>query len=623
MGKSVGSGDVNGDGYSDIIIGDRRGYAVFVFHGNDGMGRGTALNQHQSAGANPIARLGFSDEEGQIALSALGTTPYGRGKVKLEWEAKPVGYDFDGLDTHVSDTWQDTGTSGYVFAETADGLFGHTNYHWRARLRYPSGNTMGLKATPWVEPFPGNPDGIDFRTSNNPPTGGFTSDNLIPAAQIIQSTSQNGIVTINFRIKDGGINLCSLHNFKYSVNGGSTWNTPVNGDDSTSLGGSWPDNNSALYNSETDWTGTIHSFTFNTKDNDVSGFLGNDQSDVRIQFTVNDGLENSTIVTSDAFQVDCIAPSEGTLSITDNNGTISDATPELILSSSGASHMRFALSEGNLSAASWVSYSTNYNSFNISPGGNGSKTVWVEFRDQFWNIQTTHASDTTIYDTAPIVTGSAISNSTAPTWNWSSAGDGTGLFRYQLDDDDNNLDTGSTQTTSNSYTPSQVLSEGEHTLDIQEENNAGYWGATASLTIDIDSGAPCSTVSSPSAVDDQEKTFTIDYTADDVYAGETCGSASSGTGLARIDLYVQAPGEGLYSLVDTDTGGAIDGMFEYTAIDEGAYRFYTIATDNAGNIETLPAWGMTVKQCMPLNLPDMPFWPWDPFPVRKAWNPTP
>lgn len=183
------------------------------------------------------------------------------------------------------------------------------------------------------------------------------------------------------------------------------------------------------------------------------------------------------------------------------------------------------------------------------------------------------------------------SSSKSPTWNWSSGGSGgSGIFRFRRDNPDLSSQP---ETSEQSYTPSEVLSEGEgieHILFVQERDIAGNWSASGSFTIEIDSGEPCSTASSVNVVDDLSKTFVISYEHGDSYDGEPCSisNGTSGSGIEKVDLYVKAPGEDDYTLVDTDAegvGSGLDGQFSYTATDEGAYDFYTIATDDAGNEE--------------------------------------
>ena len=84
----------------------------------------------------------------------------------------------------------------------------------------------------------------------------------------------------------------------------------------------------------------------------------------------------------------------------------------------------------------------------------------------------------------PIVTGVTPTGDTTPTWTWvSGGGGGNGTYRYQLDT------TGGTwtQTTGTSYTPSSPLSNGPHTLHVQERNSAAEWSSSGSFTIVVDS----------------------------------------------------------------------------------------------------------------------------------------
>jgi hypothetical protein len=150
----------------------------------------------------------------------------------------------------------------------------------------------------------------EYNGSNSAPFGGYTADDIIPAAQVTQSTTGDGIITIEFRSKDAETDNVTLNTFEYSVDGGMTWNAPTNGDASASLSANW-NNGGSSYSSATDWSGTVHSFTFDTDHADVTGMSGVDQSDVQIRFTVNDVLADSAApATSESFRVDNLTPTD-------------------------------------------------------------------------------------------------------------------------------------------------------------------------------------------------------------------------------------------------------------------------------------------------------------------------
>ena len=142
------AGDVNGDGYGDVIVGSslydngqtNEGRA-FVYYGNGGPGLPRIPNQFKLNGA-PLALLGKSDSSTSFHLHALGITSAGRGKVRLEWEVKPLGTAFNGTGIGQG-SLVDTGfpgASGSVAAldEAVTGLTSGTVYKWR--LRIASGN---------------------------------------------------------------------------------------------------------------------------------------------------------------------------------------------------------------------------------------------------------------------------------------------------------------------------------------------------------------------------------------------------------------------------------------------------------------------------------------------------
>ncbi len=84
---------------------------------------------------------------------------------------------------------------------------------------------------------------------------------------------------------------------------------------------------------------------------------------------------------------------------------------------------------------------------------------------------------------SPVVTGASPTDSLTPTWSWASSGPWDGEFRYKLDDPD--LSNGATVTSGTQFTPFTPLSEGMHTLYVQESDDIGNWSGNGSFTIEV------------------------------------------------------------------------------------------------------------------------------------------
>ncbi len=135
------AGDVNGDGFGDIVIG-APGYdgdlwnegKAFVYLGNDGDGRPRIPRQARSDESAPIWLLGRSDSPSSFRAMLQGRTPAGRGRVRLEWEVKPAAEPLDGTGLVIGPS-HDTGpgAAGVPLSALATGLAPGSLYHWRLR----------------------------------------------------------------------------------------------------------------------------------------------------------------------------------------------------------------------------------------------------------------------------------------------------------------------------------------------------------------------------------------------------------------------------------------------------------------------------------------------------------
>jgi FG-GAP-like repeat/FG-GAP repeat len=174
------AGDVNGDGFSDVIVGAYNYDNVqtiegraFVYYGNGGDGLHRVPSQLRTDGATPIQVLGRSDSPTAFRLEALGRTPAGRDRVQIQYEVEPFDTPFDGAGLGIGpilDTGVPTpGTGSTVaFSELASGLNPETLYRWR--LRFIS-NSPFFPRTPWFSLAANGHSEADVRTAASAVTG--------------------------------------------------------------------------------------------------------------------------------------------------------------------------------------------------------------------------------------------------------------------------------------------------------------------------------------------------------------------------------------------------------------------------------------------------------------------
>jgi len=176
FGNCVASaGDVDGDGYGDLLAGacfydngqEDEGQA-HLFSGAQGAGLPFRPRQARADGFSLIGPLGASGSQTQVRLRLTGWYPGGSEHVKLQWEIKPLGTNFDGTDLGESVDWAlaDSAT-GVELDELVAGLTEETPYHWRARVLYEPGNPQGLDHSIWLSLPHNGWNETDFRTSGD------------------------------------------------------------------------------------------------------------------------------------------------------------------------------------------------------------------------------------------------------------------------------------------------------------------------------------------------------------------------------------------------------------------------------------------------------------------------
>ncbi len=239
FGTSVGTaGDVNGDGYAEVIVGAyyfANGHAfegrAYVYEGNGGRGVPLTPQQRSSDGARPIAHLGSS--QGPFRLALRGRTPFGRGKVRLESEVKPLGTPFDGLSTVVGSS-TDTGVSGSPVQVLADDVAAATPYHWRMRLLYDPTTSPLAPRSRWITVPWGGWNETTLRTgAASPPAGrasGLTLIKVGPAVIAVWQASCLG-TDDSHALYEGTLGDFTSHlPVTCSTGGGNSWSfTPLAG----------------------------------------------------------------------------------------------------------------------------------------------------------------------------------------------------------------------------------------------------------------------------------------------------------------------------------------------------------------------------------------------------------
>lgn len=153
------AGDVNGDGFSDVIVGANyyNGHTgkAFVYYGNESGGLRANVRQYKYSTNENISAGGLSGSSGNVRLNMFGKSIFGRTKGKFVIEYKRNGIPFSGNIITNSTAYSgigllsNLGTSGTELNQYITGLSVTGEYKWRARVQYDQVSNPYQKYSPW------------------------------------------------------------------------------------------------------------------------------------------------------------------------------------------------------------------------------------------------------------------------------------------------------------------------------------------------------------------------------------------------------------------------------------------------------------------------------------------
>jgi len=165
--RSVASaGDVNGDGYSDVLVGvyedATNGFkagATHLYYGNNAVGHDSSnvLRLYETDLVNPIKADNLTQQN--FGLGLFVKSPFGTVKGRLVWETEPNGTPFQGYPTSITNNVVVTGKqasyalippAGTEFKNVIPKTSGKAT-KVRVRVQYaPTAVTFGQSYSPWI-----------------------------------------------------------------------------------------------------------------------------------------------------------------------------------------------------------------------------------------------------------------------------------------------------------------------------------------------------------------------------------------------------------------------------------------------------------------------------------------
>ena len=305
---------------------------------------------------------------------------------------------------------------------------------------------------------------------------------------------------------------------------------------------------------------------------------GDGSKTVYVQYRDNAG--NASASYSDTIMLDATAPA-GSIVIDGGAPYATSTSVNLGLAASdggsGVADMRFSNNSSTWSG--WEPYASGKSWTLVA--GDGTKTVYVQYRDNAGNISGSY-NDTIILDTAAptgsilVNGGAAHANSTlvALTLSASDAGSGVAEMRFSND--------GGTWTGWESYATSKswtlAAGDGSKTVYVQYRDNVANVSTSYTDSIILDTAAPTSSATSPPS--SASVSFTVSWSGSD-----------SLSGIANYDVQYRVGSGGAWTdwlAGTTSTSATFGPASPVVVVRDQAYYFRVRARDNAGNLEAYP-----------------------------------
>ncbi len=195
------AGDVNGDGYSDVIVGayfydngESNEGRAFVYYGNEAMGVNVKPEQMRPDFSRQIVPPLFTYSNNSFGSRLFGRSSYGRVIAKAQFEVKPLGVPFNGIDL-VESNWINLGTTGQQISRVITGLSVNTCYKWRARIKYHPKYGSPIHSR-WYYIQSNGLNETDFRTGIQV---GINEDNTDPTLYEINLMANNSPGKVRFK----------------------------------------------------------------------------------------------------------------------------------------------------------------------------------------------------------------------------------------------------------------------------------------------------------------------------------------------------------------------------------------------------------------------------------------